>query len=85
VQIDPTVAIYDVARAQHERVNKPTVVVPVLVNRAPTLVWASYHGDPIFDRLSRQPENQAHLAITCCRAAYAGARSRYGAHPLHLA
>jgi hypothetical protein len=82
MQLDPNTPIYDIARAQHERLNKPTVVVPVRVSRATTLVWASYHGDPQFTRLSQQPEHQAHLAITCCRAAYASARARYGAEPL---
>lgn len=73
--------VLEVARAQLESMNAPTVMVPVVLHDGKAGVFfGSYVGDEEWMEQAHAPENQVDVAIACCKLAYADALARGGAH-----
>lgn len=72
---------YDHARAQHERLGIPTVVVPIVLDDGtPALYWESFAG--LGEDITHQAELQAALAAVCCEQAYEDAAYEFHARPV---
>jgi hypothetical protein len=70
--------VLDVALAQLEEMQAPTVIIPVVGDGQPGTIYATYQGDEEYMAFALDPGNQADVAIACCKRAYAEALKRSG-------
>ena len=70
--------VLDVALAQLEEMQGPTVIIPVVCDGQPGTIYATYQGDEEYMAFALDPGNQADVAIACCKRAYADALKRSG-------
>lgn len=66
--------VLDVATEQFERMDAPTVIVPVAQKGRTGVFFATYEGDEEWMAHVRVKELQAEVAIALCKRAHADAR-----------